>query len=158
MIFNLQGTYEQKLKVLGLATLEESRIRKDIIEMYKMMTGKGQVDFQNWFQLTSYREGEINTRKNSGYLNVREPSQSNSRVCNSLPDCLRIQGSLWWAYQIRMRTYPTVVVLFMFLTILTIQYSVRKLFSNLQLNTQSDSFEPTIPSRWNFLHCIGNEC
>ena len=106
MISNLQGTYEQKLKVLGLATLEESRVRGDMIEMYKMMTGKGQVDFQNWFQLTSCRDGAINTRVNSGYLNVREPSQSNSnvrrnffsqrcpKVWNSLPDSVKMSGTV----------------------------------------------------------------
>ena len=40
MISNLSGSYEQKLKVLGLVTLEENRIRGDMIEMYKMITGK----------------------------------------------------------------------------------------------------------------------
>lgn len=106
MISNLQGTYEQKLKVLGLATLEESRVRGDMIEMYKMMTGKGQVDFQNWFQLTSCREGAINTRVNSGYLNVREPSQCHSnvrrnffsqrcpKVWNSLPDSVKMSSTV----------------------------------------------------------------
>ena len=85
MISDLQGTYEEKLKVLGLATLEESRVRGDMIEMYKMMTGKGQVDFHNWFQLSSCREGAVNTRVNSGYLNVKEPHQSNSSVrCGTL--------------------------------------------------------------------------
>ena len=97
MISNLQGTYEEKLKVLGLATLEESRVRGDMIEMYKMMTGKSKVNYQSWFQLTSCREGALNTRGNTGYMNVKEPAQSNSnlrrnffsqrcpRVWNSLP-------------------------------------------------------------------------
>ena len=94
------------MKVLGLTTLEESRVRGDMIEMYKMMTGKGQVDFQNWFQLTSCREGAINTRVNSGYLNVREPAQSNSnvrrnffsqrclKVWNSLPDSVKMSSTV----------------------------------------------------------------
>ena len=53
MISNLQGSYEQKLEVLGLTTLEENRVRGDMIEMYKLMTGKGKVNFQSWFELTT---------------------------------------------------------------------------------------------------------
>ena len=102
MISNLQGTYEQKLKVLGLATLEESRVRGDMIEMYKMMTGKNQVDFRNWFQLAPVRDGAVNT----GYLNVVEPplcrdnvrrnffSQRCPRVWNALPDTIKMASTV----------------------------------------------------------------
>ena len=51
MISGLQGTYEEKLKSVGLVTLEENRVRGDMIEMYKMMTGKGNVDFRKFFEL-----------------------------------------------------------------------------------------------------------
>ena len=51
MISNLSGTYEQKLKMLGLATQEENRVRGDMIEMYKMMTNKNKLDYREWFKL-----------------------------------------------------------------------------------------------------------
>ena len=50
MISNLSGTYEQKLKVLGLATLEENQVRGDMM-MFKLMTGKNKSDYTSWFQL-----------------------------------------------------------------------------------------------------------
>ena len=98
MISGLQGTYEEKLKSVGLVTLEENRVRGDMIEMYKMMTGKGNVDFRKFFELAPPREGAVNTRGNSGYMNVVEPpvcrdkvrrnffSQRCPRTWNSLPD------------------------------------------------------------------------
>ena len=98
MISGLQGTYEEKLKSLGLVTLEENRVRGDMIEMYKMMTGKGNVDYRKFFELAPLREGAVNTRGNSGYMNVVEPpvcrdkvrrnffSQRCPRTWNSLPD------------------------------------------------------------------------
>ena len=102
MITNLQGSYEEKLRVLGLTSLEENRDRGDMIEMYKMMTGKGKVDFRNWFQLATSREGAGNTRGSTGYLNVMVSPQSNSgvrrnffsqrcpRQWNSLPDSVKM--------------------------------------------------------------------
>ena len=106
MISGLKGTYEEKLKEIGLTTLEENRIRGDMIEMYKMMTGKGKVDFRNWFQLAPVRDGALNTRGNTGYLNVVEPprckgsirrnffSQRCPRVWNSLPDNIKMTGTV----------------------------------------------------------------
>ena len=80
MISNLSGTYEQKLKMLGMSTLEENRVRGDMIEMYKMMTNKNKLDYREWFKLDVTREGASNTRGNSGYLNVEEPPKSNTNV------------------------------------------------------------------------------
>ena len=80
MISNLSGTYEQKLKMLGMSTLEENRVRGDMIEMYKMMTNKNKLDYSEWFKLDVTREGASNTRGNSGYLNVEEPPKSNTNV------------------------------------------------------------------------------
>ena len=62
MISNLSGTYEQKLKMLGMATLEENRVRGDMIEMYKMMTNKNKLHYREWFKLDVTREGASNTR------------------------------------------------------------------------------------------------
>ena len=106
MISNLSGSYEQKLKVLGLATLEENRVRGDMIEMYKMMTGKNKVDPNVWFQLATTREGAGNTRRNTGHLNVMEPPISNSdlrrnifsqrcpKIWNTLPDSVKLASTV----------------------------------------------------------------
>ena len=106
MISNLSGTYEQKLAALGLNTLEESRIRGDMIEMYKIMTGKSKCDASQFFRLMPARDGASNTRGSSGYLNVEEPALSNTdvrrhffsqrcpRVWNSLPDEVKQVGTV----------------------------------------------------------------
>ena len=106
MITNISGTYEQKLKQLGLTTLEENRQRGDMVEMYKMMTGKTKVDYTQWFNLSTVRQGAGNTRVNSGYLNVVEPDRANTdvrrfffshrcpRVWNSLPDTVKMASSV----------------------------------------------------------------
>ena len=59
MVSGLEGTYEDKLKAVGLVTLEANRVRGDMIEMFKMMTGKGNVDFRKFFQLAPNREGAL---------------------------------------------------------------------------------------------------
>jgi len=43
-------TYEERLRRLGLTTLERRRQRGDLIEAYKIMTGKEQVDSDHFFQ------------------------------------------------------------------------------------------------------------
>ena len=106
MITNLSGTYAQKLKQLGLTTLEENRQRGDMTEMFKMMTGKTKVDYTQWFRLSTVRQGAGNTRANSGYLNVVEPDRANTavrrfffsqrcpRVWNALPNTVKMASSV----------------------------------------------------------------
>ena len=106
MICGLAGSYEQKLRELGLLTLEENRVRGDMIEMFKLMTGKSTIDFRKFFQLSSVRVGAGNTRGNSGYLNVEEPSLAKTdirrhffssrcpRLWNSLPDYVKQAGTV----------------------------------------------------------------
>ena len=65
------------------------------------MTGKSKIDFRNLFQLAPVRDGAVNTRGNTGYLNVVEPplcrdnvrkyffSQRCPRVWNALPDTMK---------------------------------------------------------------------
>ena len=65
MISGLKGTYEEKSKAVGLVTLEENRVRGDMIEMFKMMTGEGGLDFRKFFQLAPIKEGAVNTRGNT---------------------------------------------------------------------------------------------
>ena len=38
--------YEERLKILGMYTLQQRRIRGDLIETYKILTGKERVDSQ----------------------------------------------------------------------------------------------------------------
>ena len=102
MITNISGTYEQKLSELGLTSLEDNRQRGDMVEMYKMMTGKTKVDYRQWFKLSSARQGAGNTRGSKGYLNVEEPPVANKdvrknffsqrcpRVWNTLPDTVKL--------------------------------------------------------------------
>ena len=106
MVSGIIGSYEQKLKQLGLSSLEENRQRGDMVEMYKMMTGKSKIDFKLFFTLASTRLGAGNTRGNSGYLNVIEPSLVHSdvrryyfsqrcpRLWNSLPDYVKQSGTV----------------------------------------------------------------
>ena len=65
MISGLSGTYKQKLRALGLSTLEENRQRGDIVEMYKMTTGKSNDDFNKCFKLSHFRHGAGTTQGNS---------------------------------------------------------------------------------------------
>ena len=95
-------TYEQKLSELGLTSLEDNRRRGDMVEMYKMMTGKTKVDYRQWFKLSTARPGAGNTRGRKGYLNVEEPPVANKdvrknflsqrcpRVWNAFPDTVKL--------------------------------------------------------------------
>ena len=68
MITNLKGTYEERLASLNMRTLEEYRARGDLIESYKFMSGKNNVDHKTWFSLAS--DSEVKTRATTGYLNL----------------------------------------------------------------------------------------
>jgi len=45
--------YDQRLKILGMCTLQQRRIRGDLIETYKILTWKERVDSQIVFQLAT---------------------------------------------------------------------------------------------------------
>ena len=78
----------------------------DMVEMFKMMTGKTKVDYTQWFRLATVRQGAGNTRANSGYLNVVEPDRANTavrrfffsqrcpRVWNALPNTVKMASSV----------------------------------------------------------------
>ena len=46
-------SYQQRLKRPGLMTLEERRERGDLIEMYRILTGKKNSESNQFFQLSS---------------------------------------------------------------------------------------------------------
>ena len=49
--------YEEELKIFGLHSLQQRRIRGDLIETYKILTGKERADNQRFFQLATDSHG-----------------------------------------------------------------------------------------------------
>jgi len=52
-----EKTYEERLKSLGLWTLEERRNRQDIIEVFKMYRGYSSVALQELFEIDTNSKG-----------------------------------------------------------------------------------------------------
>jgi hypothetical protein len=72
MVSGLGGTnYEEKLKELGLTTLEERRHQADMLQAYKIITGKDNVKRESWFKMAA--EGVVRTRQAAGLMNVVKP-------------------------------------------------------------------------------------
>jgi len=59
--------YHKRLKVLGLYSLEQRRLRGDPIEMYKILTGKENIDYTQFFTLAPTHH---NTRGHSMQLHI----------------------------------------------------------------------------------------
>ena len=105
MVSNLRGsTYEEKLAELGMVTLDKRRIRGNLIQVYKTMSGKDNVDLQTWFRPAQQKDNGPMTRAASGHFNVmrnegRTELRKNFwsvRVCdawNNLPDQIKEQPS-----------------------------------------------------------------
>jgi len=55
--------YEERLKRLGLMSLEERRNRSDMVEMYKISTGISALPFERFFQYDGYGRTRGHTRK-----------------------------------------------------------------------------------------------
>lgn len=84
-------TYENRLKELGLTTLEERRTRGDLIEVFKILNNLENVNPTNFFERRDYNglRGHCDTLKvNRSYLNVRKYFFSNRVITlwNSLPN------------------------------------------------------------------------
>ena len=80
MVTNLKGSYEERLAVLKMRTLEDRRIRGDMIETFKILTGKSKVSPETWFCLTKEKDGAVNTRACKGYLNLVLPPVPESDI------------------------------------------------------------------------------
>ena len=51
--YGLTGTYEEKLKAVGLTTLSDRRVRGDMLQTYKILNGIDDVDPRTWFTRVS---------------------------------------------------------------------------------------------------------
>ena len=73
-------SYEQRLRHLELTSLKERKIRGDLIENFKIMTGKERVDRSQFFQLSTceyqLRGHTIKLSKQRTSLDVRKYSFS----------------------------------------------------------------------------------
>jgi hypothetical protein len=99
-INGLRGeNYEQKLKEVGLETLESRRNEADMMLVYKILNGKTMIN--DWFELAGDRyDGGTRTRAASERLRLREAFAHTdirknfftvrvSKAWNRLPDTLR---------------------------------------------------------------------
>ena len=100
LIDGLRGnTYEERLAELDLRTLEERRVRIDLIQTYKIINGHDNVDHSTWFKIvgnhatrttrsTGYHKNIIGNRSNT---DIRKNFYSNRvvTVWNSLPESVK---------------------------------------------------------------------
>ena len=49
----LSGSYEEKLRSVGLTLLSERRVRGDMLQTFKIMKGIDDVDYKTWFTKVS---------------------------------------------------------------------------------------------------------
>jgi hypothetical protein len=61
------------LAVLKWRTLEDRRVRGDMIETYKILTGKCKVSLETWLCLANERDGVVSTISTLGFLNLVLP-------------------------------------------------------------------------------------
>ena len=107
MVSNFKSkSYEDKLREAGMITLEARRQRGVMPEMFKIMTGKENVDSSFWFEtLEDHRGSGMSTRNSSGLYNVHQQACSSElrrnffsqRVCtawNTLPDHVKASTSV----------------------------------------------------------------
>ena len=90
---------------LGLTTLQARRQRGDMIETYKIITNKVDVQPSIWFDPLTSREGAASTRSTTGHSNLaRKEAKSETRKnqfsvrvvpeWNALPDAVKSQPSI----------------------------------------------------------------
>jgi len=68
-------SYEQRLEALGLYSLQQRRLRGDLIETYKILTGKEKINSDQLFQkaaTTALRGHSLKLYKKSSRLELRK--------------------------------------------------------------------------------------
>ena len=112
-IRGLVGSYEEKLKEIGLTTLKQRRVRGDMIQTYKIVNGIDDVEHSSWFTFlgderdratrSTVQIGEdglpsskLTLKPGKWNLNVRKHFFSNRVVdqWNSLPESLKCAASV----------------------------------------------------------------
>lgn len=84
-------SYEERLRKLGLTTLEQRRKRGDLIEIYKLMTGKEKIEYQQFFEKTATGHDlrghtmKLATRQSSRDIRKNFFSVRGVKSWNSLP-------------------------------------------------------------------------
>ena len=75
MVSGLNGkSYEDKLREINLTSLIDRRARGDLIQTWKIIHGKDDIDKEMFFQLVPKPENRrMNTRFSSGKLNIIKP-------------------------------------------------------------------------------------
>jgi hypothetical protein len=68
MVSGLEVSSYEKLRELGLTTLEERSHQADMWEIFKIATRKDNVDRESWFKMAS--EAPVMTRQAAGPLNI----------------------------------------------------------------------------------------
>ena len=122
MVSNLRGrTYEEKLSELGMVNLEARRRRRNMIQIFKILSGIDHVQPATWFILenTLVREGAAQTRSTTSNHTIMEMwantdirrnffSQRMIKPWNNLPDQIKSVSSvdifkndydIWLSYQ-----------------------------------------------------------
>jgi hypothetical protein len=66
------GVYEERLKELGLTTLEERRYMNDMVQVFKILKEKDDVKKESWFEMANVTERT--TRATADPLNLKMPS------------------------------------------------------------------------------------
>ena len=75
MVAGLRGkSYQEKLKEVGLTSMEDRRERGDMIQIFMIIHGLDNVEVGTLFQLASdrAREGAVNTRQSSNITRLVE--------------------------------------------------------------------------------------
>ena len=95
MVAGLRGrSYEQKLREVGLTTLEERRIRGDMIQTSRILNGIDHVDASTWFDMVADRDraGAANTRHSRDTTRIVEGASNNDMRENFFSE----RGPRYW--------------------------------------------------------------